>query len=817
MHDLVKLFKQLGIEPGFYLDQCMSGGLVELDPFMRKDPSKLVLDSVKVDVARAVDMERLRYDMFEFQSPTGETEYFHFSKEAFQIIQDPVFMQANCLIKDWEKLGKSKIKRYTMAKWMEHMEVILGRSTKPLKEGEKANSYLAEEIEGWAENQIFAWSTYFGVPKSDTEARSIVNAKSTNELFLRPWAINLCEPTRVLRVLEKELGAKRAKMVQAGGDGKIWVVSMDWRHYYHQLETGSFQQRFFGIAYRDEKQRKKYCKWLSVPMGWSWAPHVAQCLGWHFIAHQNKMFGKIDRNMKAPPQYLRTSDRDGVAFLYVDNVHAYFLSEAKAQEFMKQVGANMAKYNVQLKYATLDGKGMALKTTFEKKKEVTIRGEFPIVKEVTLEREPKQDCTPGALGMEFKNEGGHFYARLDDSKMQKLPKKLDREKVRAPRTVTSLLGKVLYRRHLFSRPQTRSADAIMLLSKAGKFVSKDRKKWDDPSFGDLLEDPKDWKVLEESLKELRTNDWIRSDFESQNKDLEIAASDASGTKWGWVHYGSTTHSEFPKAYKKELNHLERVASLTTDQGEFDADVWLPRHIYLKEMRAAELAIEGILSGNRRNVEIVLAVDNSATRIALNRGLSINKVAAEMLVRIHALLEAANSTLLAVAIPGHYNVADYPSRNKIIEEKKRGAPPKEGMMKDFNPITRTWEVIRDAYNGRIDHLKPQERQKLPDGTYAPEPEDEMWGAVVDYDPEEGTSPLDYDAVFCGKLHVAHSSEEESAALEKKLDRQARAAEVEHEKARTKAQGKSPVEVASAGNKRASSGARPASRERKKKKM
>lgn len=96
--------------------------------------------------------------------------------------------------------------------------------------------------------------------------------------------------------------------------------------------------------------------------------------------------------------------------------------------------------------------------------------------------------TPAALGTEYINHENEkeLFVRLDSAKMKKLPAKLDREKTKEAQAVASIIGKTLYRHQLCSRPQTRSAKSIRLLSRLGKWVAGDTKRWRDPTFGGTL-------------------------------------------------------------------------------------------------------------------------------------------------------------------------------------------------------------------------------------------------------------------------------------------------------------------------------------------
>lgn len=119
-------------------------------------------------------------------------------------------------------------------------------------------------------------------------------------------------------------------------------------------------------------------------------------------------------------------------------------------------------------------------------------------------------------------------------------------------------------------------------------------------------------------------------------------------------------------------------------------------------------------------EIVLGVDNAATRIALNRGVSINGVASDMLCTLYEKLEKKGVTLVAVPIPGFYNIADYPSRNKRIPEKETRAAPKPELNTDFEPCQKTWEIIREGYFGRLQHIIPEERPRKEGEAYHSDP-------------------------------------------------------------------------------------------------
>lgn len=413
MFGLHRLFGQMGYSPNL-LYYGPSGEFA----FMAKGkdaPDKVPIDTVSCRVASAIDKEKLRWNLM-----NPEERVSAFSKEGFLVLDDEEFLRTSVLKEGWEEMSKTlKTPRNTATKWRGHMKDLAGD-----KAADKA--VMLEEFHPDKLPEIYGFSTYFGVLKTEELARAILNAKRINDMFLRPWSINLADPPRAVKTMARMLIPKLQKLMREGGDGKIWMVSIDWRHYFHQFEAGGYLKRFFGLAINDERGEQRYYTWKNLPMGWSWAPYVAQCLGWHFLLFYNPRFGKKAHEMDSPPMFVETKDQDGLVFLYIDNVHGYFTSREAAVLFIKGVLRNMKYYNVAEKYIYLDGQPLKYSAPEMKDMEEFHKAPGKDLEHITLVNAVDKDGKelpkekPSALGLEFEVEPP-YGVRLVPDKVEKTP------------------------------------------------------------------------------------------------------------------------------------------------------------------------------------------------------------------------------------------------------------------------------------------------------------------------------------------------------------------------------------------------------------
>ena len=752
----------------YHVKQFTSGELLEDEPDAGDIPiEQMPIDGVPLNCAHNINMERLMADTSAHDAHPTNLKTFECTWKAVRSTQVPGHImdpEKGILVSGWENMINPSKTIWTHSRWHSQADGLTGdaehgalaeeipaedllvrppgkpdkgkgrkkpisavektlRATgyKPPKatKDEKEEEQDPDEEDAWTLQEIvtltvIAWITFFCVPKGGGVLRAICNAKWVNELFKRPSPVNLADPPRAAKLAAAKIGRlARPRKKKRGGYTerlKIWIVSLDWRHYFHQIPICWFLQKFFSYAIR-KHMRERYFRWLGVPMGWSHAPYVAQCMGWHFIAHKNEAFPKdtMQKN-DAPPNYLMTVDdegnENGMAMLYYDNVHGYFTSKAAAEKFLGGVLRNMSWYNVQLKYAYLDGvKVVPDVTEADKYEDIKVSLDY----DVQFGPQP----LPDALGIEFwSSEKVSIRWRLMQSKINGIRKTpLDRTTMQTPRSYAKAIGRVLYSRLLSPLVNGENKPLLDLLSKVGKYQYRNGG-WDATDFGTTVDD-EEWGSLESAYHDFLRNPFREGEPLTTSRRKVFLATDASDEGWGWILYKrKIVDDQFPqKPPPRSLSPEDKGTSW--DAGTF-SDL-AKRHIYLKEVFAAQRAIRQYhaLHKSEGPVEYVVGIDNTAAKASFTRGLSINDQANAWISKTWKEVQSNGSTITMVGVPGHYNIADYPSRPSefvepnvfppgMVDKKQPSRLAYQNLETKFDPYVMTWEVMRKDYLGiRLD--------------------------------------------------------------------------------------------------------------------
>jgi hypothetical protein len=438
-----------------------------------------------------------------------------------------------------------------------------------------------------------------------------------------------------------------------------------------------------------------------------------------------------------------TKDGEGLITCCIDNLVGSFLGL-----FLR----NCSFYNTQIKYAFIDGKSYGWDYVEKSRLEDC---------QVTLKKGDRADEIPTALGLEFgHDEGGHFQwlliiEKVDLSRqkeerwrasrrMRKMEEEpngdLDSESylsaiLRTPREFAQVVGGSCTKRQLDIIMRTDSKLLISILSKAGKFQFTNGG-WDDAQFRSRVNDA-EWDSLEAAYLEFKQNKWFSGGDLETVRPIVVAAADASsgsnkvGGGWGWVILGKIK-ATFPNRAPDKKNTAK-------DRGVFwDGQMYDPtdaRHIYVKEVDAAVRVIKSICADpTMQRVEIVLTCDNTAAKCSLNRALSTNTVAQQLIDEAWEAVKEAGNTLTVVGMPGHYMVADFPSRQEPIPNGELDMPYKSGkknpgLLTRFDPWVMTWEVVRKEYFGQRLDLTRQEKEVELEEAEERERNLEEWGFDV----------------------------------------------------------------------------------------
>lgn len=136
---------------------------------------------------------------------------------------------------------------------------------------------------------------------------------------------------------------------------KMYVLTGDFRHFFHRITMGEMMTRFFGV----HCEGVSWC-WKTLPMGWSWSPTIAQAIGWTTIAgrvkNQSPLYDERELRDEFLPSQLNVVDKDGtvigIALLYYDNFLIICNDAVYMQRIKAQFDRNCQKFSVVLKEKT---------------------------------------------------------------------------------------------------------------------------------------------------------------------------------------------------------------------------------------------------------------------------------------------------------------------------------------------------------------------------------------------------------------------------------------------------------------------------------
>ena len=449
----------------------------------------------------------------------------------------------------------------------------------------------------WAGKDRRAWGRFFLVPKADGSGRAVLDLAAFSKMCFRPPPVNLPGISGLLR----RIGRWRWK----SGYG----YSVDLRHYFFQIPVGSHLADFFTVRCRRHGGPIFQSKVL--PMGWSWSPHIAQCLAWGMV------LGDLPEDLKAMvreeqwagettpafvPLYNKAGDEVGIIVVWYDNF--LVLGEDKA---------------------TVE----AWKSHIEK------RAQFCDARWKTPEEGRQVVGSVDFLGLRFRHgPEGWQWQHVDTTKWEcEIPNSSTR------RFFARMVGVIMWDATVSGRGAGADQECVDVLRVVSAGI-KSRRDW-----GGVIEiSPAGAAAIKKRMDAIHARDqhgeraWHRGAV-AATKGFVWMASDASDSTMAVVHLGAegarlamAPWSESPKA----------------------------RHIYFKEMEAARAAIEWACEKFPGHV-VVLATDNMAVFWAIKRGYTQVLGAQDDVRRINAALNKGACELEAVLVPGKWNVADQPSR------------------------------------------------------------------------------------------------------------------------------------------------------------
>ena len=360
----------------------------------------------------------------------------------------------------------------------------------------------------------------FTTPKKDLDLRLIQDGRWNNDHFAKPPEMFL---PKIHDVIVQVLSS-------------AYVADADGVSYFYQIPLHEGVRDYFGCRLAGGRGLFRQMRFCSLPMGFSWAPCIAQRIANTLIADH------------------------GVA--WVDNFFVLGTSledfNDHRTEFLKRVdAANLL----------LDDHTLAPKTSLI------------------------------ALGIEFDLCGKQY--RMSPEWALKACTRLT-ELIASPNTtpaeVYTAAGTIVWHSHVTRRRLCQLPELFSLISRLASQVGSQLISWDTK----LLWTDGVTKEISDHVNTLRQNSWVAKP--EQSEETSEVWSDASSTHWAFLSY-----------------HHGNL--LSANQGPVRENM----HIFLCELSAA---MGGLMALYRKGIKkgIVVNMDNTAAAIALQRGISTNRVA-----------------------------------------------------------------------------------------------------------------------------------------------------------------------------------------------
>lgn len=473
-------------------------------------------------------------------------------------------------------------------------------------------------------NHSVMYSSYFSIKKTEGLDRAIFNGRKVSQLFSRPPPVNLIRTSLLVQMLHK-LSVEHKR---------LYCIAGDFRHWFHQLSCEQLS-RFFGVACAG-----MYYQWQSWPMGFSWSPFAAQVISWLVLTSglSEEVADLSFREDEELPFFIPLRG-GGFIVVYYDNYLICCTNSQTAFTIHRQLQNNCQEYNVAVKEHLLIFPQQELEMA-------KIELEKQLWQGLNVHCNPQKVC---AMEEGFVYLGLHFRVnnklewRVDRDKIERLPRKIPL--VLTPRHVARIVGKILSAFLPGGDPLGSNTlmvgciDALRIAAKEAYI----RGSWD-CCVGELTE--RNRERLEEGWMQLLNNNWCSLAVRSEMQHTIIVATDASN--WGYGCVMLDTSGNVLKQYKRPWSEGEKQL-----------------HIFIREILAAE---RGLMLWKEskwfsQDTRVILVIDNTAAAWAFQRGFTCNTIAMRSISRVLALYHQ----WLVCTVVTSDNVADRPSRNKLVDE------------------------------------------------------------------------------------------------------------------------------------------------------
>jgi len=462
-----------------------------------------------------------------------------------------------------------------------------------------------------SEKETRALTKHFQIPKGSDAWRVISDARIFNWMCDVPPGVNLPLIRNIL--------------IEVALLGCTYAVVADWRFWFYQLPINPALQQHFVMNCANQ-----FIRMICLPMGWSWSPRIAQCIGWGVILHRafvddayEDPLGVYEEWGADPPSVVKLRDSPGgsvvgLIFLWYDNVFIVCKDPALRDKWYDRLAKNCKRFNAKVK---------------------------------TMERTDK----PNFLGIHFwTTKEGVFWCHESD-RIKKWKKCLAAP-IKTARDVSRLVGFAIWHCTVGLIPLLHLWDVINILRRVSR-ATVTKSSWDKPleALGVVLS------VEEQKLLKLRVRGAVQNPPFSTNLDkvsnTVYAAADAcrddvraDGRRvsgGGWLLYGK----DFVPGNNDYL--CERVDWNVAESAQA---------IHILETKAV-LELLKWIPPSPSLCRLMLGEDNSIVVAAISKGYSSCQATCQVVKEILTLCKEKRYVIEVIWVPTKENAADPISRDE----------------------------------------------------------------------------------------------------------------------------------------------------------
>jgi hypothetical protein len=479
-------------------------------------------------------------------------------------------------------------------------------------------------------------STYFAILKTNGLARAIFNGKRFSNLCQPPPPTKLPDITRVLRAMER-----------LAMDSRPALIVGDLKHCFHQYGLNPEIAKFFGL-----RTALGDFLWRTLPMGFSYSPWVAQCIGFTLMMETLRLCGyDVSKYIgeEDPPEYVAIYDADGklevVAALWYDNVMFFVRDASRASKVKSTFQRLCNRYHIVLKELELFGTRSFFQADSMDHNATLIRPNY-----LGVEFRMIGTRGSGAEGTDSKGTDSmpshhwHLTWRMTRDKREKwssLKEKLGG--VLTYQWVARIAGVILWSAHIRLQPLCRHSAILEMVKKCG-VECRAKHDW----LKTVTLTPRERDTLISGIATSVDCTWATV---SQMTPLGtiLCAADSSGLRRGHVVWSESRQL-------LDIQSHPWSGAMTTAS------------IFIKELTAAVLLIEELCQLYPRH-NIFLVEDNTAAAAVLEKLASSTKDGNELAMRVDRVLTASHCMLGIVRAPSRHNAADSPSRGVTLDPER----------------------------------------------------------------------------------------------------------------------------------------------------